>query len=200
MEDIHILKATKALIKIGIIVIPAVILRMKNNKRDKALDDFYSAFVSDDQDTALWHINKYIENNKKDAVGHMLKGMVYHDMARYEEAVESFRISIDLKDDIFEVRKIMGDCLLELEQFRPAIGHYTQAISIDKKRLPAYFNRGVTYMHVEEYENALKDFRHVEKKEKGDKSYIYEELSALYLLMGNDLAHIKYASLLESYS
>lgn len=197
MEDIHILKAAKALIKIGIIVIPAVIIRMKNKKRDKALDDFYDAFESDDQDTALWHINKYIENNEKDGVGHMLKGMVYHDMDKYEEAVESFEISIDLKDDIFEARKVMGDCLLELERYRPAIDHYTQAISIDKKRLAAYFNRGITYMHLEEYENALKDFQYVEKKEKGDKSYIYEELSALYLLMGNDLAHIKYASLLE---
>lgn len=195
MTEIAGLKFVKILIKLGFIVVPLIYYKGLTKKRDKALEDFYIAYEREDYDRALWLINRYIEEKPKDFGGYLHKGSVLKDLGQIDEAMEAFKTSISLKEVVFDSQKILADCYLEQEDYRLAIDHYDIAIKDEKGRLSARFNRGIAYMHLESYSKALKDFKYVLRMEDGDKSYIYDELSAVYLLMGDSKNHEKYEAL-----
>ncbi len=199
MTEVELMKIGKVVVKLGIFIIPTIYYKALGTKRAKALERFQSAFDHEDNETALWHIDKYIEDHPKDFGGYLYKGIVLKELKNLEEAAEQLSIAIERRHKVHDAHKLLADCLLELGRFKEAEASYKEAIRIDKKRLPAHFNKGINYMHQEQYESAIKAFQYVLKKEKGDKTYIYEELAAAYLIVGDESSHRQYTSLAEGY-
>lgn len=199
MTETAIFKVAKLFIKVGFFLVPLLYYKHLAVKRDKALEDFYKAYEREDYDRALWLINRYIEEKPKDFGGYLHKGNVLKDLGQRHEAIEALKASIERKEVVFESQKILADCYLEAEEYSRALDHYNVAIKAEKDRLSARFNRAIAYMHLESYDKALKDFKYVLRREEGDKSYIYDELAAVYLLLGDSKNHQKYEALSQAY-
>jgi len=198
MTGIVTIKIIKTTLKLAIFVVPLLYYKSVSVKRDKALEEFYKAFEREEYDRGLWLINQYVEENPKDFGGYLQKGYVLTELERTDEAIDAYIMSINRKASVFESQKMLADCYLEEGKYRKAIVHYGEALKVDKKRISARFNRGVTYMHLEEYAQAIKDFKSVLKKENGDKNYIYEELTCAYLCVKDLENYEKYTSLMSS--
>jgi tetratricopeptide (TPR) repeat protein len=192
MTEAIVFKVLKLVVKVGFIAVPFIYYKRLAKKRDKALEDFYTAYEREDYDRAIWLIDKYIEENPKDFGGYLHKGNVLKDLERVDEAIDYLKIAIEKKELVFESQKILADCYLELDQPDLAVDHYNKAIKSEKDRLSARFNRGIAYMHLESYDKAIKDFKYVLRREEGDKTYIEEELATAYLITGDLDNYAKY--------
>lgn len=196
MTELGTLRALKSLIKIIIFIWIFGHSRFEEKRRNKALERFFEVYNKEDYETALWHIDKYIEKKPKDAYGYLYKGCVLKDMERIDEAGTCFREAVSRKKKLYEAQKLLGDIYLRQGLYQEAIEQYTKAIKLEKRKIPPRFSRGVAHMQLENYDKAIKDLHYIEKKEKGDKTYIYKKIYSAYQSLGDEEKQSLYYNLL----
>jgi tetratricopeptide (TPR) repeat protein len=86
------------------------------------------------------------------------RGLVLKDLARHEEAINSFSKAIKLKPDYAEAYCNLGDALAALGRFVEATLHYDKAIAINATGPRAHSNRGNALLELMRYEEALSSF------------------------------------------
>merc|ERR1712018_759482 len=58
-----------------------------------------------------------------------------------------------------------------LRKFEESISNCNEALKLDEKYLKAYLRRGRSYMDLEKYEEAVRDFEQINKMEQGNQEY-----------------------------
>lgn len=177
--DRGIIKVITTIMKMSIIVIPYLVIKHKSKKRKVDLDRFHTVYDNGDYESALFHIDKYLEQKPNDHVGHMYRGIVLKDMDRIDEAIEALKVSISIDFTDHNSRKMLGDVYHEIDELDSALEEYDRAILIEANS-STYFNRGVVHFRKGNHSLAESDLKAALKKEESSKDHIYAQLYYLY--------------------
>ncbi len=100
-----------------------------------------------------------IEQNPEDSRVLYNRGLVYHFLERYGDAVQDYRNSLELDPDNANTHYNLGLAHFALGNLQAAIAAYTRAIKISPSYAQAIHNRGHAYERSGQRSNAMKDFR-----------------------------------------
>lgn len=168
-------------VKISIVAVPYFILKYKDKKRSKALARFEELLELKNFESALWHLEKYIEDKPKDDVAYLYKGLMYREMEKSEDAIEALNKSLELKKKNYRANKILGDIYSDNNQKELSIKYYDEALKIEKNAI-AYLNRGVALYELNQMEKSRKSLLDGLKKADNDelKKLIMSQLIYVY--------------------
>ncbi len=80
------------------------------------------------------------------------------DLGKKDEAIEMLKTLLKTKPDMCSASLILGDLLLEKENFKDAINVYTNAVKYNKENADLYYNLGIAYSRINEFSIAKKCF------------------------------------------
>ena len=108
-------------------------------------------------------------------------------LERYEEALEGFihtKKAFVLRRDKDYITCFSGSgmCCLKLGKFEDAVQYFTVAIKLNGHIADLYYNRGVSYKEMKEYEKAVKDMMKAVELEPEEKKYDVCRLECLKAL------------------
>ena len=86
------------------------------------------------------------------------EGVALGKKEKYQESINKFNESIDIKNDCFFTYSNRGNSYLKLGRYQEAINDYNKAIELNPKAAMSYIGRGCTYAAWGKYEEALTDF------------------------------------------
>ena len=110
------------------------------------------------------------------------RGCAYHDLGKYELAIQDNNKAIELNPNYFEAYSNRGLAYSYLGQKERAIQDYNKAIQINPNYFEAYNNRGFAYSELGQYEQAIQDFdKALEFKQH---EFIYNGRGAAYANLG----------------
>src|SRR5437588_4151452 len=72
-------------------------------------------------------------------------GNIYMAGGRFAQAANAYRASLIFDPNSAETQNNLGEALGELKQYKPALGAFQQAVSLDGAFVKARYNMGVTY-------------------------------------------------------
>ena len=141
-------------------------------------NDFWGNFVSGllsldegDPSSALWHFQDmkdvlygHLYDIVKDAM--FFEGIALFELGKFEEAKAVFLNCHEELKDSPDLHYILGIIYYELGSFPKAIERFTAAIDIDPEFMDAVYQRGVAYLHNDEFEMAMKDLQYYEQDRK----------------------------------
>ena len=85
-------------------------------------------------------------------------GMYYQKKKQFNEAIESYKIAINIEEKK-EAYYNIGYCFLLLNEFEVAKGYFSDAINLDPSYLEAYYARGFTYKKLKQINLAVEDLK-----------------------------------------
>ena len=86
------------------------------------------------------------------------KGLTLQQQEQYEESLNCFQKTIQLKDDFIPAWIYQGISLEKLQRYRDAILCYDEAIKINPNTADIWYNKGTIYCKIKQYHNALTCF------------------------------------------
>ncbi len=102
------------------------------------------------------------------------RGRVYYMLEKYDEALTDFQKSIELAPAEFGYRANgnIGLIYHKQGQYDKALEAYNESMSYDDSKADVFYLRGETYTALEEYQNAIADYRAaIERFSRYDKAY-----------------------------
>lgn len=109
-------------------------------------------------DAAAESFSQALEQNADDARVHYNRGLVYHLMQRFGDAVTDYRQSIALATDYTDAHYNLGLAYFELGNMSAAIASYTRAIELSPSYAQAIHNRAHAYERSGQTSKAMRDF------------------------------------------
>jgi tetratricopeptide (TPR) repeat protein len=107
---------------------------------------------------ALFHLDRLLARNPKDADPHRRRGAAYALAGRPTDAVEEFSRAIALKPDDAAAWRGRGNAYLCLGRRAEAEADFTKAITFDPKDGAEAAGRGEAYAHLKQYDKSAADF------------------------------------------
>lgn len=101
---------------------------------------------------------KVLDIKNNDYKSYFKISKLLNDLGKKDEAIEMLKILSKQKPELYEPGKMLGDLLLEKEQFKEAISAYTQAIKADLEKPEAYYKLGIAYSRMNEFSFAKECF------------------------------------------
>jgi tetratricopeptide (TPR) repeat protein len=86
------------------------------------------------------------------------KGMALYTMDRYQEALDTISVSIELDPTNGDAHCCKADCLDRLGKHEEALINFDKAISIDSTNSTFHNNKGYTLNNMERYDEAIAEF------------------------------------------
>jgi serine/threonine protein kinase/Flp pilus assembly protein TadD len=86
------------------------------------------------------------------------RGLTYHDLGRFEDALTDYTHAIQLDHTLAEAYSNRGNTYDMLGRIEDALANYAQAISLDPTLARPYYNRGLTYANIGHLDDAFTDF------------------------------------------
>ncbi len=124
---------------------------IKLGKYNDALHQFGLAYMNKDM-----LIIK--QNNKRALRG---EGIAYYHMLQYEQAIEQFRLALEI-DELsaldMDILYYMANSLHIIGSYEEAIVAYSDIIEMDSKNASAYSKRACSYKYLGDYEKSLEDY------------------------------------------
>jgi len=184
--------------------------RYKNNRPDKAIEDF-STVVEINPDYLQAYINRgliYLEKNDIknalqdynrsldliDTSGNILnpsisnalgnRGLIYSRMGQYQKALADFDLAIKLNPSNPNNYLNRAFAYMQLREYDKAIQDFTVCNKFDPANSDIINNRGVCYLHRGDLKSALDDFNKAIELNGGNPSY-YINRASVYLKSGN---------------
>ncbi len=87
------------------------------------------------------------------------KGYCLYDCERFEEAIEQFKIFLDLTADKVVAYELIGEAYSRMEQHENAIKYLLQAAAIDEQNSDIYYQLAVNYYNMGNIDSAIKNLR-----------------------------------------
>ncbi|SCG82660.1 hypothetical protein DW1_1064 [Proteiniborus sp. DW1] len=84
-------------------------------------------------------------------------GLGYRQLGMYQEAIDEFETVLDFVPDQVEALNELGLCQAFIGNYSDAISNFTKAIELKPKDYEIRCNRGMTYLQINDIENAEKD-------------------------------------------
>jgi len=101
---------------------------------------------------------KAIELNPKYSEAYYNIGVTYNTTNRFQESIEPLTkaISITPNEYMYQTR---ASSFFNLRRLQEAVDDYSKAIAINPKAAQAYFNRGATYLNMQQKSSACADWK-----------------------------------------
>lgn len=81
-----------------------------------------------------------------------------NDLGKKDEAIEMLKILSKNKPELYEANEMLGELLIEKENFKEAINTYIQAIKYNPDNALFYYNLGIAYSRINEFSLAKECF------------------------------------------
>ena len=101
---------------------------------------------------------KVLDIRSNDYKSYFKISKLLNDLGKKDEAIEMLKILSKKKPELYEPNKMLGDLLLEKENFKEAINVYTQAIKSNLEKSEAYYSLGIAYSRMNEFSYAKECF------------------------------------------
>lgn len=88
---------------------------------------------------------------------HYQLGGQYLEEDRYEEALQNFKVALKMRPDMHRIYNSIGSAHYFLGEYKPALENFNKAISLSAFNPEYYRNRCMTYDHLNDPQNAMKD-------------------------------------------
>jgi tetratricopeptide (TPR) repeat protein len=111
-----------------------------------------------DAEGALRELTHCIEQEPEGAQHYLLRGTVYLNLDRLEEAFADFSRSIELTPSAGALQN-RGLVYCRLKQFEPAIADFDAALRLDNTLLLAYRNRALSHFYLQHFDEARRDIQ-----------------------------------------
>ncbi len=139
-----------------------------------------------DQEKALESIDRALKIDFNFTYAHHMRGLILHDMERFEEAIESYNKAAELSPRQATVYYDRGIAKRKLNRLDEAIADYTKAIAIDPASSITYNNRGFAKQKKQDFPGAIADFTEAIKID--NSAYSYNNRGFVKYLLGDNLA------------
>lgn len=123
-----------------------------------------TAYLEGRSQDAIDAFSNVIDNDANNPEAYLGRGFAYMQMGFHEAAKADFERALALNPDNADPRIYdqLGFIALNQSQFYDAVGYYDRVLELSELGNTAsafhYFNRGMAYFGLEEYENAILDF------------------------------------------
>ena len=101
---------------------------------------------------------KAVELNSRYTEAYYNVGVTYNTMNKFQESIEPLTKAINIKPNEF-IYQTRASSFFNLRKLQEAADDYTKAIAINPKLAQAYFNRGATYLNMQQTANACADWK-----------------------------------------
>ena len=141
----------------AIVVLVAIVFQLvsKLTREDRITSSPQSESPPEEQDRQMTIANP------ADHRAHFRRARFLQSQGRLEEAVESYRTAISLRDDVAGYHNDLASALAMQEKFDEAIEHFRTALTIEPDNVKALFNLGTALYSSGNLEEAILQFRRV---------------------------------------
>ncbi len=112
-----------------------------------------------DPNKAVDYWNRAINSKKNSPVAYSNRGLAYHDLRQYQNAVKDYNTAIKLDPGYASAYNNRGNSYYELKEFQLAIEDFNQSLKIKPKNAKARLNRGLAFYQMDNNAQACKDFQ-----------------------------------------
>ena len=109
-----------------------IIATIEENESSNMLQDAIGRYESQDYNTSLDLLNKYLSKKPDDIYGLYYKGLSLNGLNKKQDAVKIYKSIISKKPDFADVYYSLGFCLDEQENYKDAIVNYEKYLSLKK--------------------------------------------------------------------
>lgn len=128
--------------------------------QNKALIKIEEDDATDVREFLLFAVEQQPEDDKL----RQILGSFYHQQNEYEKALAQLNKSIALNNDNASAHKSIGMISAQhLEDHEKAVTHFSKAIALTKENAATYFNRGCSYLILNQFEQAEKNLKKADK-------------------------------------
>ena len=124
---------------------------------DKALFA-YELYEEGQLNQALDQLDLAIQMNPENSAWHFNRGLTLDAMDKYSEAIEEYRIALELSGEDLEIMNCLAVDFTRTAQYDMALSTFEQIQSLDSNFEPAYCNRIITYTEMELHAKAEEMF------------------------------------------
>jgi len=107
-------------------------------------------------DSALIFFNRSIEHNPKNDLAYFRRAMVQEDLNDLESAIKDYLIAIEISPQALYFNNLGLDKAIQ-GKYEEAIKIYNEGLSYDESFADIYWNMGVAYHYMEEFEKACEN-------------------------------------------
>jgi Flp pilus assembly protein TadD len=121
---------------------------------------------------ALWAGNKYkdahtavnywghaISSKQNTASAYNNRGLAYHELKQYQEAIGDYNQAIKLDREYAEAYNNRGNSYYELSEYQLALRDFNQSLKLKPNYAKAYLNRGLAFYQMDKNVEACSDFQ-----------------------------------------
>jgi len=122
---------------------------------------FYRGNIYYGQENYAAALNDYlkaVELNPKYSEAYYNIGVTYNTTNKFQESIEPLTKAINMTPNEYMYQTRASSCF-NLRRLQEAVDDYSKAIAINPKAGQAYFNRGATYLNMQQKSNACADWK-----------------------------------------
>lgn len=121
---------------------------------------------------ALWQDGKYkdpnkaidywgraINKNQNTAKAYNNRGLAYHDLKLYQQAIKDYSRAIELDSVDVAAYNNRGNSYYELTEYQLALTDFNKSLQLKPDYPKAYINRGLVYYQLDSHQQACNDFQ-----------------------------------------
>lgn len=140
-------------------------------------------YAVSDFNNSLKLVEEALLYDKKSANGYFLRGMIYRDMRGDTAlAMQNIQKAIDL-DNEYILALDMAGVLLSAKKDPLAISYFRRILEIDPNNYPTYYNLGMYYMKIEDWNKSIEFFTKCTQMKNGDIESLFN-LGYIHIQLG----------------
>lgn len=160
---------------------------------DNNFQDALDAYNNGKYQSAISYLNVAIEENPNQAAYFVWRGKSYLKLEITEEAIKDFKKALAINDD-YEVNFLLGKSFSHKGEYLIAVNYFNKSLDQNSSFSEALFNRAYTYYQLNEFDNAVEDYKKVVGLEPRNSTAMVN-LGHIFGLFGMREDAIKYYSL-----
>lgn len=127
-------------------------------KEDRSLFLAHQATKKNNVTEALMYAEKAVAYDPRNVEAHRMLAMTCMNLRDYAKAKTALQTAIRLNPDDFSAYTLLGICLNNTNEAKEAIGYFNKAIKLKINNTSAYQNRAQSYVMLQDYDQALKNY------------------------------------------
>jgi hypothetical protein len=112
-----------------------------------------------DPNKAVGYWNRAISSKQNTAVAYSNRGLAYHDLRQYQNAVKDYNEAIKMDPGYASAYNNRGNSYYELNQYQLALKDFNQSLKLKPQNAKARLNRGLAFYQMDKNVQACKDFQ-----------------------------------------
>jgi tetratricopeptide (TPR) repeat protein len=134
-------------------------LNQKSDAQTSAAQRLDELYAAGDWNAALTAASDLIDASPGEARPYLLRGMVYVQQEKMDEALADYGKAIEIQPDLVDAYVQRGRARYGMEDTDGSIADFKQAIKLNPQHAPAYLERGYAFFSKGAVDAALSDFK-----------------------------------------